>query len=149
MSGCQFAASLLVNAQTKFVQLNPVVTCGLAVTYCVVVVKDEWMAGDRPVKRRRAQREHGADDREIIFFGRASVIASKPDRFALALTETERLRVADAAGQRDGLGEIHADFAGRVRVRAERDRHMAGKRELEQVAAGINFPGSLSAGRRC
>ena len=41
-----------------------------------------------------------------------SFIGQKADGFGLAPLETARLRVAHAAGERDGLGEIQADFAG-------------------------------------
>ena len=41
--------------------------------------------------------------------------------------------------ERHRLGEIHADFFRRVRVRAECNWHMIFKRELEQRTARINF----------
>jgi len=37
--------------------------------------------------------------------------------------EPPALRVAHAAGQRDGVGEVHSNFAGRVSIGAEWDRH--------------------------
>src|ERR1035437_5845314 len=103
-----------------------------------VIVKDEWMAGDWPIERRRPQREDKADERKIIFRARCRH-SSKPDRFALALVEANGLCVTDAAGERDGLGEIHADFAGRVSIGTKGDRHMVFKRQLKDLPARINF----------
>ena len=53
--------------------------------------------------------------------------------------ELPTVRVAHTSRKLDGFGEVHPDFLWLVRVRAERDGQALLKRELEDVAAGINL----------
>src|SRR4051794_21216825 len=48
---------------------------------------------------------------------------SERDHFAFPLREAAVLRVTEFAGELDGFAEIHGDFARRVGVRSESDRH--------------------------
>ena len=56
---------------------------------------------------------------------------SKLHELALPLREPATVRVAHAARQLDGFGEIHAHFSQRVRVRSERERDLLLRGEFE------------------
>ena len=62
----------------------------------------------------------------------------------LALAEPAGFHVADATGQRDGLGEIHSHLIWRVRVGAEGDRDLSLPRKLQQFRAWVNFTAFFS-----
>ncbi len=66
-------------------------------------------------------------------------MTSEFHQFVGTLPELAGVTVTDRVRELDGIGKIHSHLPRRVGIRAERDRHVVLKRELEKLAARINL----------
>src|SRR5947208_111794 len=64
----------------------------------------------------------------------------KTDGFATAPGEPQAMRVPNAPGQLDCLGEVESHFSGGVRIGAKRDWNPGTKCQAQNRGAGVNFP---------
>src|SRR5271165_894463 len=132
VSGCQLAASPLLNAQTTFVHVRPEVMCRLPTIYS----SSSKLMNPLRVMGQYNAAVTSASARQMsvnVLPPAGAAAVSDGDEFMLAAGEAAGFPMTDTPGEFDRLGEIHPDLRRCVGVGTERDGNIFAEGEVQQL----------------